>query len=101
MEEAEVEAADAIGTIFYADGTGNSNKNFLGVGAIVDDGTDVGTIGGLSRTTYSVLNATRTASGGILTLQKLATLHNAISAGSTPGHSPSLLISNETVWSLY
>jgi len=101
LEEAELEAADAIGTIIYGDGTGNSSKDFLGLGAIVDDGTDVGNIGGLSRTTYSVLKSTRTASGGTLTLNKMATLHSAVAAGSTPGHSPTLIISNETVWDFY
>jgi hypothetical protein len=101
LEEAQLEAADAIGTIFYADGTGNSSKDFLGLQAIVDDGTSVGTIGGLSRTTYSVLNATRTASGGTLTLAKMATLYSAIAAGSTPGHNPTVLTSDETVWDLY
>lgn len=101
LEEAELEAADAIGGLLYGDGTGNSSKDFLGLGAIVDDGTDVGTIGGLSRTTFSVLNATRTASGGTLTLLKMATLHSAISAGSTPGHGPTIIISDETVWDLY
>ncbi|HEC64652.1 hypothetical protein LCGC14_0615470 [marine sediment metagenome] len=101
LEEAELEAADAIGGLLYGDGTGNSSKDFLGLGAIVDDGTDVGTIGGLSRTTFTVLNATRTASGGTLTLAKMATLHSAISAGSTQGHSPTMLISDPTVWDLF
>ena len=101
LEEAQLEAADAIGTILYGDGTGNSSKDFLGLGAIVDDGTDVATIGGLSRTTFPVLNATRTGSGGTLSLAIMATLHSAISAGSTPGHGPTLLISDETVWDFY
>ena len=101
LEEAEVEAADAIGALLYGDGTGNGNKDFLGLQAIVDDGTSVTTIGGLSRTTYSALNATRTASGGTLTLAKMATLFSAVSAGSAPGHSPTLIISNETVWDFY
>src|SRR3990167_1110772 len=101
LEEAQLEAANDIGTLIYSTGTGNSNKDFLGLGAIVDDGTDVSTIGGLSRTTYSALNATTTASGGTLTLAKMATLYSAISAGSTPGHVPTLMISNETVWDLY
>lgn len=43
---------DSIGTILYSDGTGNSNKEFLGLRALIDDGTYATTIGGLSRTTY-------------------------------------------------
>jgi len=100
LEETQQELIDAIGTMLYGDGTGNSNKDFLGLEAIVDDGTSVTTIAGASRTTYPVLKATRTASGGTLTLAKLATLFSAISSGSGNA-SPSLMISNETVWDLY
>ena len=35
--------ADDIGTLFYSTGTGNGSKDFLGLGAIVDDATDVAT----------------------------------------------------------
>jgi len=100
LEESQQELMDKLGDIVYGDGTGNGGKDPLGIGAIVDDGTSVGTIGGLSRTTYSVLNSTRTASGGTLTLAKLATLFSNISSGSGMS-SPTLIVSNETVWDLY
>jgi hypothetical protein len=100
LEESQMELIDYIGTMLYGTGTGNGNKDLIGIGAIVDDGTDVSTIGGLSRSTYSVLNATRTASGGTLTLNKLATLYSAISSGAGQT-TPTLIISNETVWDLY
>lgn len=70
--------ADDIGTLLYSDGTGNSNKDFLGLAALVDDGSSVLTIGGLARATYPTLDATVTASGGTLTLLKMRTLYNAI-----------------------
>jgi hypothetical protein len=100
LEESEQELIDKLGDVLYGDGTGNDNKDPLGLGAIVDDATSVSTIGGLSRSTYPVLKATRTASGGQLTLAKLATLFSAISSGSGKS-SPTLLVSNETVWDLY
>lgn len=100
LEETEQELIDYFGGLLYSTGTGNSNKDPLGIGAIVDDGTDVATIGGLSRTTYSVLNATRTASGGTLTLAKLATLFSAVSSGSAKS-APTLLVSNEAGWDYY
>src|SRR3990167_8205704 len=100
LEETEQELIDFFGGLLYSTGTGNSNKDPLGIGAIVDDGTDVSTLGGLSRTTYPVLNATRTASGGTLTLAKLATLYTAISSGQ--GSSiPTLMVSAEAVWDFY
>ena len=64
-----------IGTILYADGTGNSNKDFLGLGVVVDDTLS---IGGLSRSTYATLASTVTASSGTISLAKMRTLYNAI-----------------------
>jgi hypothetical protein len=100
LEEIEQEMADGIGGLLYGDGTGNSNKDYIGLGAIVDDGSSVVTIGSLSRTTYPVLDATKTASGGTLTLQKLATLTDATSSGSQKFH-VNLYVAPKNVWSLY
>lgn len=100
MEEAEQELADYLGTVLYGDGTGNSSKDPNGLGNLVDDGTTAGTVGNLSRTTYPVLNGTRTASGGTLTLAKLGTLYSAISDGSGRSN-PTSIFSNETVRDLY
>lgn len=101
LEETQDELFDALGDYLYGTGTGNSGKDPLGLGAIVDDGTDVTTIGGQSRSTYSVLNATRTSLSGVaLTLARMATLYSAVSSGTSTS-TPTLMISNETVWDLY
>jgi hypothetical protein len=92
------EMADEIGTLMYADGTGNSSKDFLGLEAIVDDATNAATYGSLARATYTTLKSTVTASSGTLTLAKMATLFNAVAAGS---QKPTLGLTTETVWSLY
>lgn len=78
MRSRAQDMADDIGTLMYSDGTGNSNKDFLGLAAIVDDGNAVASIGGLSRATYTTLASTVTASSGTLSLAKLRTLYNAI-----------------------
>lgn len=75
MRSRAQDLADDIGTILYADGTGNSSKDFLGLGVIVDD---TASIGGLSRSTYATLASTVTASSGTLSLAKMRTLKNAI-----------------------
>ena len=90
--------ADDLGTIFYADGTGNAGKDPLGLGALVDDGSAVATIGGLSRSTYATLAGTVTASGGTLTLAKMDTLHSAVASGS---QKPTAYYTTETVFNLY
>ena len=97
LQSAAQDMADDVGTLLFSDGTGNSSKDFLGLGAIVDDGGDVATIGGLARATYSTLNATDTASGGTISLAKLSTLHSAVSSGT---QKPTLGITTETVWNL-
>jgi len=95
IASASQDMADDIGTLFYADGTGNSSKDFLGLGAHVDDGGDVASIGGQSRSTYSTLQSTDTASSGVISLAKLSTLHSAVSSGSVK---PSLGVCTEAVW---
>jgi hypothetical protein len=95
------DALDDIGSIFYTDGTGNGSKDFLGLDALNDDGTSVTTIGGLSRTTYSSLAGTRTASGGTLTLTKLAGVYTGVSGGSATKQKPTIVHSDETVWNLF
>ena len=88
--------ADNIGTQFYGTGSG---KDFLGLEAIVDDGTNAATYGTLSRTTYSSqLRSTVTASSGVLSVAKMATLYNAITSGS---QKPTLGLCSETIFSLY
>lgn len=90
--------ADDLGTIWYADGTGNSSKDPLGLAALVDDGNTVSTIGGLSRSTYTTLQSTVTASSGTLTLAKVDTLWSAVTSGS---QKPTAFYTTETVFNLY
>ena len=90
--------ADDLGTIFYADGTGNGSKDPLGLAALVDDGNSVASIGGLARSTYATLCSTVTASGGTLTLAKVDTLFAAVTSGA---QKPSAVFTTETVFNLY
>jgi len=98
MASSAQDMGDDIGTLFYGTGTGNGGKDFLGLGAIVDDGGVVATIGGLSRATFPTLQSTVTASGGTLTLLKMSTLYNAITSGS---QKPTLGLTTEAVFSFY
>lgn len=98
LESDAEDMADGVGTQFWGDGTGNNSKNFLGLAAIVDDGTTVGTIGGLSRTTYTTLKSTVTASSGTISLTKMATLFNNVTSGSVR---PTVGITDPPTFSLY
>ena len=92
------DAADDIGNIFYGDGTGNGSKDFLGLGAIVDDGTATATYGGLTRSAYPTLNSTVTSSSGTISLAKMSTLYNGATSGSVK---PTLGVTTEAVFQLY
>lgn len=98
LEEAVAEASSRLGAAVFGDGTADRP---LGLAAQVDDGTTAGTIGGQSRTTYSALNGTVTASGGTLTLNKLATLEDATRASGLESERPTIHVTTKTVWSLY
>ena len=90
--------ADELGDEIYGDGTGNVNKDILGLQAIVDDGTTSGTLANISRTTYPNWKSTRTAQSGSLSLANLAADVDAAQIGSDI---PDLIITTPAVWTLY
>lgn len=99
MQEAVIEAIQKWGTSVY--GTGSASQP-LGLGAIVDDGTTVGTIGGQSRTTYTTLKATVTAAtAGLISLTVLATLEDSIIAAGIETEEPNINNTTKTIWTLY
>lgn len=101
LMETEIESnmqdlADTMGTDLYGNNTGTDK--ILGFIDLVDDGTTQATIGGLSRSTYTTLAGTVTASGGALTLAKMATLLSAVRSGA---QKPTIGITDESTWDLY
>lgn len=96
-EEAGAEALQAIGTAFY---TAASGDEPLGLEDLVDDGTNTATIGGQTRSSYDPLDSTVTASGGTLTLAKMATLDDNCSASGLADESPNIGVTTKTGWNL-
>lgn len=94
-QKAAAESMQRLGSAIYANGTAN-RPNGLGIGVL-----DSGTIGGQSRSTYPQLNATVTASGGTLTLAKMATLDDNTRAASLMQSTTNIGVTTKTVWSLY
>lgn len=95
MESRAQDAADDIGTFFQGSGTAFGGKAPMGLAGIVDDGTTLSTYGGLSRATYTGLQATVTASAGTISLLKIRQLANAISDGRVQ---PTMAITDYTTW---
>ena len=98
MKSRAQDAADDIGNFFQSDGTAYGGKAPAGLGNIVDDGTTASTYGGLSRATYSGLNATVTASGGTISLLKVRQLANSITDGKV---APTFALTDYTTWSYF
>jgi hypothetical protein len=98
-EKAAAQVMQSIGSAIY--GTGSANQ-MQGLEGIVDNATNVGTIGGQSRSTYAVLDSTVTAaSSNKLTLAQMATLHDTIRAGGLTQENPNIGLTTKAVWSLY
>ncbi len=97
MQSRAQDLADAIGTQFWADGTGNNSKDFLGLAALVDDGSTVATLGGLSRSTYTTLKSTVTAAA-TLSLSAMRTLWNNIADATV---APTRAYTDYPSWALY
>lgn len=98
MESRAQDAADDLGNFLQGDGTSFGGKAPMGLTGIVDNGTVLPTYGGLSRATYSGLNATVTASGGTISLVKVRTLWNNISDG---GVIPDFIVTDYTTWGYF
>ncbi len=98
MESRAQDAADDIGNFFQGDGTAFGGKAPMGLAGIVDNGSDLPNYGGLSRATYSGLNATVTSSGGTISLLKVRTLWNAISDGPVR---PDFIVTDYTTWGYF
>lgn len=97
MQSRAQDLADGLGTMMWSDGTGNGGKDILGLGAIVDNGNSVATIGGLSRSTYPTLASTVTAAA-TLSLATMRTLYNAIADATV---APTRAYTDYPSWALY
>lgn len=98
MESRTQDASDDIGTFLQGDGSSFGGKAPMGLAGIVDNGSDLANYGGLSRATYTGLNATVTASGGTISLLKVRTLWNNISDGPVR---PDFIITDYTTWGYF
>ncbi len=98
-EKGAAQALQAIGSAIYQGGTGNQP---LGLLAIIDDSTNVATIGGLARSTYTTLESTLTAfASGKLTLATMATEYDSAIASGMAEETPNVGVTTKAIWSLY
>lgn len=99
FEKAAATAMNTLGASVYGFGTANQP---LGLGAIIDDGTNASTIGGLSRSTYMTLVSQILAySGGKMTLGQMATQYDYALAPGAAEESPNVGFVNATLFSYF
>ncbi len=98
MKSRAQDGSDDIGSFLQGDGSQFGGKAPMGLAGIVDNGSDLPNYGGLPRTTYSGLNATVTASSGLISLLKVRTLWNSISDGPVM---PNFILTDYTTWGYF
>lgn len=96
-QEAATEVTQQVAAAAYGSGTGNQPN---GLQAIVDDGTNAATIGGQTKSSYDVLDATYT-SWGTMTLAKMATLDDNCAKGGDSNAVPNINVTGFAEWSYY
>ena len=98
LKELQESMEDNLATMFYGNGTGNSSKDFLGLIAAADDGTNVDTYGGIVRTSYSWFQSYYNAAAGAQSLSMWATAYDDVASGNDK---PDLILTTESVWTGY
>lgn len=102
MESTANDMMDGIGSQFYLNGTGNNNKDYLGLDVLNDDGTSSDFVGQLSRASNPSLKGYRVAAtNGLLTLSGLGIAYDSVAAGNALMQQPTILQSSESEWTDY
>lgn len=99
LDEAVAEAIQNWGSVIYLNGAAGQPN---GLGNIVDDGTNAATIGGQSRSTYTVLKAyINAAVGGVLSLATMGTTEDNVVGAGVESEEPNIGLTGKAVWDLY
>ena len=104
MTQGETTTANAFETMLCGDGTGNNSKDWNGLQSLVADDPTTGTIGGLSRVTYSqIRNKTYTTS--VTAFNTSAAGRNAMTSlfvdCTNGGRRPNFVVTTSAIWVLY
>ena len=82
LKQLEMTISEEMEAMLFGDGSGNAQKDFYGLAAIIDSSNPPwGNFGGIDRTNYAYWRATETALGGALTLTAMSKLYNDVSNG--------------------
>ena len=93
--QAEESMREGFNTMFYGDGTGNSSKDWNGLGNLVESGN---TVGNINSTTYSYWASYEENTSAALTLAQMNTAYNTISVGNDH---PDVVLTSQTLYEKY
>jgi hypothetical protein len=95
--QAEESMREGFSTMFYGDGTGNSGKNWNGLGNIIESGN---TVGGINSATAGneFWRSYEENTAGALTLAQMNTAYNSVSKGND---NPDLILATQTLYEKY
>jgi hypothetical protein len=93
--QAEESMRESFNTMFFADGTGNSGKDWNGLGNLVESGN---TVGGIDSNTYTWWKSYEDNDAVALSLADMATAYNSVSVGNDH---PDVLLTTQTLFEKY
>ena len=95
--QAEESLREGFNTMFFGDGTGNSGKNWNGLGNLVEAS---GTVGGINRGTAGneYWRSYEENTAGALTLAQMNTAYNSVSVGNDH---PDMVLTTQTLYEKY
>lgn len=102
IQSAEDTLKDILGTGLFADGTGSSGKELLGLGAAIDDGTTIATYGGINRLVDAVWwKSQLSANSGTVRDLTSELMDNVFGLCSIDNDRPTLIVTTQKVWNKY
>jgi hypothetical protein len=97
ITQAEESMKEGFNQMFFGDGTGNSGKNWNGLGNLVEAS---GTVGGINRATAGneFWRSYEENTAGALTLAQMSTAYNSVSVGNDH---PDMVLTTQTLFEKY
>ena len=93
--QAEESMREGFNQMFFGSGTGNSGKDWNGLGNLVEAS---GTVGGIDRSTESWWRSYEDNGAGALTLAQMSTAYNTVSVGNDH---PDMILTTQTLFEKY
>jgi hypothetical protein len=96
--QAEESMREGFNQMFFGDGTGNSGKNWNGLGNLIESGNTVGGINSATGQGNDWWRSYEENTAAVLTLAQMATAYNSVSVGNDH---PDMVLTTQTLFEKY